>query len=141
VVAFFCLIGAPALAWAAEPIATTDGESPGTSLQVTELKVSNGSVTLKFTLVNDGAGAFSLDDTMCDHTDRGPIERQRRPVDRGHSSEVALIGLGAKGGKRSERQPYEQRNYDAAQLGEPSRFHGYSFPCGGNFGSVTRNCL
>jgi hypothetical protein len=67
VVAFFCFIGAPALAWAAEPIATTDGESPGTSLQVTELKMSNGTVMLKVTLVNDGAGAFSLDDTLARH--------------------------------------------------------------------------
>jgi hypothetical protein len=53
---------------AAEPIATTDGESPGTSLQVKELKVSNGTVMLKFMIVNDSAGGFGLDDRMADHT-------------------------------------------------------------------------
>ena len=38
---------------AAEPIATTDGEAPGVKLDVQELKVGNGVVMLKFTLVND----------------------------------------------------------------------------------------
>ena len=49
----------PALA--AEPIATTDGEAPDTSLEVHELKVSNGTVMLKFTVKNDGSGAFDPD--------------------------------------------------------------------------------
>jgi len=52
-----CFIGPT---WA-EPIATADGEAPGTSLQVQELKVSNGTVMLKFTLVNDGAADFEPD--------------------------------------------------------------------------------
>ncbi len=46
------------LAWlgsagAAEPIATTDGETPGVKLEVQELKAGNGVVMLKFTVVND----------------------------------------------------------------------------------------
>ena len=45
----------------AEPIATTDGEAPGTSLQVQELKVSNGAVMLKFTVINDGSADFEPD--------------------------------------------------------------------------------
>ena len=56
--ATLCLVGAPALLSAAEPIATTDGESPGLSLQVQELKVSNGTVMMKFTVANDTAGGF-----------------------------------------------------------------------------------
>jgi len=46
---------------AGEPIATTDGESPDMSLKVTELKVSNGVVMLKFTIVNDSSGSFDPD--------------------------------------------------------------------------------
>jgi hypothetical protein len=52
---------------AAEPIATTDGEAPDTSLDIHELKVSNGTVMLKFTVKNDGAGTFDPD-TMADNT-------------------------------------------------------------------------
>lgn len=51
-----CIVAAPGLA--AEPIATTDGEAPGTSLQVQEFKVSNGTVMMKFTIANDAAAAF-----------------------------------------------------------------------------------
>lgn len=46
-------------ALAAEPVATTDGEAPGLSLQVQELKVSNGTVMLKFTIANNGAAPFT----------------------------------------------------------------------------------
>lgn len=53
------LCAAPTLA--AEPIATTDGEAPGVSLQVRDLKVSNGVVMLKFSIVNDGNGEFDPD--------------------------------------------------------------------------------
>ena len=49
------LLVSPALA---EPIATTDGEAPGMKLDVTELKVSNGVVMMKFTLANDGDKPF-----------------------------------------------------------------------------------
>jgi hypothetical protein len=46
-------------ALAAEPIASTDGEAPGLSLVVKEFKVSNGTVMLRFTIMNDGNGSFS----------------------------------------------------------------------------------
>jgi hypothetical protein len=62
--------------FAAEPIATTDGESQGTSLQVTELKASDSSVTLRFTIRNDGDGDFnpdSLADDKIEHSDRQSI--------------------------------------------------------------------
>ena len=38
---------------AAEPIATTDGETPGERLQVQVLKLASGALTLKFTIIND----------------------------------------------------------------------------------------
>jgi hypothetical protein len=57
----------PVLSWAAEPIATTDGEAAGLSLQVHELKVSNGTVMLKFSIANDGNAAFDPD-TLADHS-------------------------------------------------------------------------
>jgi hypothetical protein len=51
---------------AAEPasppiIATAEGETAGMSLQVRELKVGNGTVMLKFTIVNDGNKSFDPD--------------------------------------------------------------------------------
>jgi hypothetical protein len=63
------LAAAPSLA--AEPIATTDGEAPGTTLQVQELKVSNGTVMLKFTVANDGSSTFDPD-TLADKTTTKP---------------------------------------------------------------------
>jgi hypothetical protein len=53
------LTATSALALAAEPIATTDGEAPGMTLQVQELKVSNGTVMLKFTIANGSAAPFT----------------------------------------------------------------------------------
>ena len=48
------LVGAPAVLSAAEPIATTDGETSGTRIDVQELKrQSGGTVMLRFTAVND----------------------------------------------------------------------------------------
>jgi len=47
--------------FAAEPIATTDGEAPGMTLQVQELKVSNGTVMLKFMVINGGTERFDPD--------------------------------------------------------------------------------
>jgi hypothetical protein len=44
-----------------------DGEQPGMSLQVQELKVSNGTVMLRFTVINGGAAAFDPD-TLADTT-------------------------------------------------------------------------
>lgn len=58
--AFLCFLGAPALALAAEPIATTDGESPGASIQVQQLKVVSGALMLKFTIENNSDKAISL---------------------------------------------------------------------------------
>jgi hypothetical protein len=43
---------------AAAPVATTDGEVSGVSLQIQELKVSNGTVMMKFTIANDAASVF-----------------------------------------------------------------------------------
>jgi hypothetical protein len=43
---------------AAAPVATTDGEISGVSLQIQEFKVSNGTVMMKFTIANDAAAAF-----------------------------------------------------------------------------------
>jgi hypothetical protein len=42
------------------PVATTDGESPGVSLQIQEFKVSNGTVMLKFSVANDAAASFPI---------------------------------------------------------------------------------
>jgi hypothetical protein len=58
-VATLCLAGAPASLSAAEPVASTDGEAPGLSLQVQELKVSNGTVMMKFTVANNTASEFA----------------------------------------------------------------------------------
>ncbi len=62
----------PAQPTAAQPIASTDGEAPGTSLHVNELKVSNGTVMLKFTIINNGSTSFdpdSLADKTVQHAD------------------------------------------------------------------------
>lgn len=66
--AVLCFFAMPSLVCAADPIATTDGELPGTSLNVTELKASNGTVMLKFTLVNEGSRPFDPD-TLNDSRD------------------------------------------------------------------------
>jgi hypothetical protein len=47
-----------ASALAAAPVATTEGEVSGISLQIEELKVGNGTVMMKFTISNDAAAAF-----------------------------------------------------------------------------------
>jgi hypothetical protein len=57
-----CLISAASLA--AEPIATTDGETPGLSVQVQELKLVSGALMLKFTLKNGSDQAVDLYSTM-----------------------------------------------------------------------------
>jgi hypothetical protein len=41
------------LAPAAEPIATTEGETPGERLEVQELKLAAGALTLRFSVTND----------------------------------------------------------------------------------------
>lgn len=61
---------------AAEPavptaIATADGEAGGVSLQVRELKVSNGTVMLKFAIINEGNKDFDPD-TLSDRSIPGP---------------------------------------------------------------------
>ena len=66
------LLATPTLpSLAAEPIAATDGEAPGVTLQVKELKVSNGAVMLKFSIANDGDGPFDPD-TLADKDVKGP---------------------------------------------------------------------
>lgn len=46
-------------------VASTDGEQPGIRAEVTELKRgSGGTVTLKFTLINDSDQSFSMRDTL-----------------------------------------------------------------------------
>jgi hypothetical protein len=51
----------PAPAAGPSPIATADGESPGTTLQVQELKVvSGGAVMMKFVLINNSDNAFGM---------------------------------------------------------------------------------
>ena len=60
-----CLMAAPALA--ADAIATTDGEAAGLSLQVTQLKVSNGTVMLRFTIASDGPAQLA-NDNLTDQT-------------------------------------------------------------------------
>jgi len=57
-------IGMGVYAWTAyaqtKPIATSDGESPGTRVEVQELKRSSGgTVTLKFTVINDSNAEIS----------------------------------------------------------------------------------
>jgi hypothetical protein len=44
---------------AAEPVATADGETPGLSLQIQDLKVSNGTVMLKFSIANNSAAPLA----------------------------------------------------------------------------------
>jgi len=47
----------PGYAQVSKPITTSDGESPGTRVEVQELKRSSGgTVTLKFTMINDSNG-------------------------------------------------------------------------------------
>ena len=52
--AVILLLGAAAPALGQEPIATADGETTGTRIEITELSRSSGdTVTLKFRLIND----------------------------------------------------------------------------------------
>jgi hypothetical protein len=63
--ATLCLVGAPAFVSAAEPVASTDGETSGLSIQVQELKlVSGGTLMLKFTIKNSSDKATDLFYTM-----------------------------------------------------------------------------
>ena len=51
----------PGYAQVSKPIATADGEKPGLRVDVQELKrSSNGTVTLKFTMVNDSSGEVNF---------------------------------------------------------------------------------
>jgi hypothetical protein len=60
-----------AAAVAAEAVATTDGETPGTRLDVKDLKRgSDGTVMMRFAVFNDGDKALSLNELMkADRTD------------------------------------------------------------------------
>jgi hypothetical protein len=59
--------GVPTLLSAAEPIATTDGETPGVGLQVQELKLVGGSLMLKFTVKNESDKALDIYSLMSGH--------------------------------------------------------------------------
>lgn len=51
----------PGPIFAAEPIATADGEQPGTRIELTELKrTGGGAVMLKFNMINEGNSAIDL---------------------------------------------------------------------------------
>ena len=56
------LAAAPSLA--AEPVASADGETPGLSIQVQELKLVSGALMLKFTIKNDSDKAADVTNTM-----------------------------------------------------------------------------
>jgi len=61
------LLGAffvPVAAFAAEPIATADSETPGLSLEVQGLKIVSGTLMLRFSVENKGEKVFDLDSTM-----------------------------------------------------------------------------
>jgi hypothetical protein len=62
--ATLCLVGAPAPLSAAEPVASTDGETPGLSIQVQDLKLVSGALMLKFTIKNDSDKPTDIIDTM-----------------------------------------------------------------------------
>jgi hypothetical protein len=62
--AALCLAGAPASVSAAEPVASTDGETPGLSIQVQELKLVSGALMLKLTIKNDSDKPTDLTNTM-----------------------------------------------------------------------------
>jgi hypothetical protein len=49
---------------AAESVASTDGETPGLSIQVQELKLVSGALTLKFTIKNDSDKPTDLNAMM-----------------------------------------------------------------------------
>jgi hypothetical protein len=55
---------APIAAFAAEPIATADSETPGLSLEVQGLKIVSGTLMLRFSVENKGEKDFDLDSTM-----------------------------------------------------------------------------
>jgi hypothetical protein len=69
-------LGVVATAHAAQPIATTEGEMSGTSLEVHQLKVSNGVTLLTFTVKNNSDDYFhpnSMDDTTVKSPDDNSI--------------------------------------------------------------------
>jgi hypothetical protein len=71
IIGLFTTLCLTTAAFAAEPIATTDGEASGQSLQVTQLKVSNGTVMLRFTVANDSTTDVS-NDSFTDTNVSGP---------------------------------------------------------------------
>jgi hypothetical protein len=74
-----CVLGLPALALAADPIATADGEMAGMTVQVHELKVSNGTAMLRFTIINNGTANFSTYN-LTDHDVKAPDDRSASGV-------------------------------------------------------------
>jgi len=60
--AVLCATALPSFVSAADPVvATSDGDQPGVTVQVNELKVSNGTAMLKFTIVNNSTNTFDGD--------------------------------------------------------------------------------
>jgi hypothetical protein len=61
------LVAVPDLAWAADPIATSDGDISGARVEVTELKRSSGdTLTLKFMIINEGSDPIAFDYEFAD---------------------------------------------------------------------------
>ena len=71
--AILCFVTMPSLVRAAEPIATADGEAPGTGIEVRELKVGGGAVTLKFVLKNGSDKPIDIYHMM-DASDGGSVD-------------------------------------------------------------------
>jgi hypothetical protein len=71
--ALLCATALPPLVSAADPVATSDGERPGVTLQIQELKVSNGAAILKLTVVNNSANAFHSPDLRGDANDYNSV--------------------------------------------------------------------
>lgn len=64
-IAAVALLAAPGMAAAADAVASTDGEMPGTRLDVKELKRGgDGTVMFRFSVANDGEQALDLNGLM-----------------------------------------------------------------------------
>jgi hypothetical protein len=68
-----CATALPSFVFAADPVATADGEQPGLTIQIHELKVSNGAALLRFTIVNSSAEVFPHADLRGDTNDYNSV--------------------------------------------------------------------
>lgn len=72
-----------------QPIASTEGETPGISIEVTELKrVSGGIINLKFTMINDSDHAVNFEYSF--------VDRNHEIIDFGSIGGVHLIDAAGK---------------------------------------------